>query len=170
MKKLLLILASTPAILLCMEKPAENMLKFITMEQQHKQDWFDYKKSIMDEEITLMKSQMNAMFDLKKQHIQQAAKGGNMETFMQDHLMNMVKLHEEQNKEWKEMCESQYKKGAEIGKAHATELTKFKKSIMPETELSKEEKIEQNENVTQEGQQEDQQEEITQEQEEEVKE
>lgn len=51
---------------------------------------------------------------------------------MENMLKEMIKLHEAQNREWKDISDSQHRKGNEIGQAHNAELDKFKKSIMPE--------------------------------------
>lgn len=131
MNKVLLLLTFVPCAVFAMEKSAENFTNFITMEHKHKLDWLDYKKAQLDTKIDLVKKHKNQFFELKKKYMSKMAKGENPQTYLDSKLNDMIKLHEEQNLEWKEMCEANHKKGADIAQSHKTELDNFKKSILP---------------------------------------
>lgn len=132
MKKLLLLLVSVPYAVYGMEKTAEHFMNFMSMEHNHKQAWFDYKKANVDAKVELMKKHNTELFELKKKHLEAMAKGNKDQAYWMEKLNDMIKLHEAQNNEWKEMCEAQYKKGADIGRTHKLELDAFKKAVAPE--------------------------------------
>lgn len=67
MNKVLLLLACVPCTMFGVEKAAENMLKFMSMEQKHKQDWLDNKKASFDAKIEMLKRHKDQLFDLKKE-------------------------------------------------------------------------------------------------------
>lgn len=134
MKKILLILACTPLAMFGMdkEKPSQNVVKFLTMEQQHKLDWLNYKKDKYDAKIELIKNHLNQMIALKMKGLDELGKGMDIQTYMKDCLKPWIKLHEEQTKKWKDLCELWHKKGLDIAASHKKELDSFKASLYPE--------------------------------------
>jgi len=143
MKKILLILACMPLAMFGMdkEKSAQNTLKFLAMEQQHKEDWLNYKKDKYDAKIDMIKKHKNQMFDLKKKGIEELSKGMDMQSYLTEGLKAWVKLHEEQNKEWKELCETWHKKGSDVAASHKKELDSFKESLNPQPPVKEEKEV-----------------------------
>lgn len=139
MKKLLL-LACLPYTIFAMDKrkASDQLIKFITMEQGHKQDWLDHKKMQYDAKIDMLEKHLNQMFDLKKKYIDELATGKDIQAFFGEKLKTLVKMHEEQAGEWKELCESMHNKGQDIVQAHKKELEVFKKSAFPAVKEVKE--------------------------------
>lgn len=112
-----------------LKKAADNLILFIKMEQKHKQDWLDHKKVKSASKISMKKKHSDEWFDLKKKYAEQMGHGIKPELFLVDKLNEMIKIHERQKDEWKELCDSNHKKSADIAQAHATELDNFKKTI-----------------------------------------
>lgn len=120
MKKLLLVMVCLPLTMFGMEKESvvQNTIKFIKMEQQHKMDWLNYKKAMYVAKIDLVENHLNQMIDLKMKGLDKLGKNMDIQTYLKEALPVWIKLHEAQNLEWKELCESWHKKGMDIGVAH----------------------------------------------------
>ena len=133
MKKLLLILACTPLAIFGMKKqePVQDVVKFITMEHKHMQDWLDYKKAKNDAKIELMKKHLAEMVALKTKDLPEFGKGTDVQAYMGAKLKAWIKMHEQQNKEWKNFYESWHMKGSDLGAAHKKELDSFKDMLKP---------------------------------------
>jgi hypothetical protein len=136
MNKVLFLAACAPCMLfgndvVVTEKknPSDQLIEFIVMEQQHKQDWLDHKKESFDAKIEMLKRHKDRLFALKKQNTQELAAGVDIQKFFGEKLDEWIKLHEQQNTEWKELCATQYKKGGEIAQQHKEQLDEFKESI-----------------------------------------
>lgn len=111
------------------EKAAANLVKFITMEQKHKQDWLDHKKAKFDAKMAMMKKHIDEWFNLKKKYAEQLAKGVKPEKYLADQLDEMITIHEKQKSEMQELCDSHHKKGTDLIQSHKTELDNFKKTL-----------------------------------------
>jgi hypothetical protein len=130
MKKLLMLLiAAIPMGLLAVEKPAEKIAQFLDMEKKHKKDWHEYKKEMFRAKMEMVHKHKEQMFDMKKKHIIDLAKGTKSDALLNEKLKDMVALHEQENAEWKAFHENECKKGSHIGARHDKELADFKKSL-----------------------------------------
>ena len=118
MKKILLALVCLPWAMVGMEKPAQNMVKFIEMERQHKLDWLNYKKDKYAAKMELVKKHFNQMVDLKLKGVDELGKGTDVQAYLKDGLQVWIKLHEEQKKQWKDLCETWHKKELDFATSH----------------------------------------------------
>ena len=101
MKKLL-VLALLPAAFASlataveteMAKKANRLAKFITMEENHKSKWFDYKKSVKAAKNDLAKKHHKELFELTAKKITELGKTGDVNTYLSSKLTDLIKLHE----------------------------------------------------------------------------
>lgn len=139
-RMLLLFILSIPCSLPAIDNPSEslkksvdNMIQFIDMEQKHNQDWYNFKKEHFKEEMDLLGKHTKQMADIVVKYLNQLAQGQSYEAFLPEELKEMIKLHESQNAEWKNLSDSYNAKGMEIGQRHMQELDKFMPNEKKET-------------------------------------
>lgn len=132
MKKLLLLLAFVPSAIFGANKAAEEVIKFMQMEQAHKKAWIDYKKANFGAKMDLVLKHKDQWFELEEKFIKKLGEGDHAKTVLGDQLSAMVQLHEKQNKEWADMCMSNMKKATEIAKKESAEINAFKKTTLHE--------------------------------------
>ena len=99
------------------------------MEQKHKQDWLDHKKAKCIAKLAMVQKHKDEWVAMKVKYIEKLATESKPEIYLVDKLNDMIKIHEKQKEEWKNLCDSNYKKAGDIALAHKTELDNFKKSI-----------------------------------------
>lgn len=123
MKKLLLSLALIPSAVFGVHNDTENLIKFIDMEQKHKQDWLDYEQAKFNKEMEMIKKHNSQLIKL--------AQDFPSKVVARQQLRETVKLHEDQNNDWAKMCEANMKEATDLAKKHEIELSQFKKALMP---------------------------------------
>lgn len=111
-------------------KSSENFVQFLVMEQKHKKDWIEYKKTKIDAKIALKKKFIDEWVTMGKKYMELLGKGGvDVEKYLADKLRDAVKLHEKQKNEMKELCDTDRKKADNLFAAQKTELDNFKKAV-----------------------------------------
>lgn len=110
-------------------KSAENFKQFLEIERKHKQDWIDHKKAKAEAKSMLCKKHKDEWFDFTKKYIDRLAQGEQLDNYLVDKLNNVIKLHEEQSRELRELFEADYKKVLAIAEKHKKELEAFKKTL-----------------------------------------
>lgn len=111
-------------------------VKFIELKKRQKNAWFDFMKTEKTEKADLMQKHMNQWFDLKLNKMQ------SMPTDMKDmdmskmldmkkaHLMDAVKLYEQQGKDWEQLCMSHMQNAQALAKKTKDEFAAYKQQYI----------------------------------------
>ena len=112
----------------------DEFSKFVEMERDHKQEWFDFIKESHDKKIELIKKNHNKRADLAIQGFQTLKTIPSLsDSALQEHfktqLDNAVNAHEKAAQEWRALCKEHEEKAKQISDKHHRELESFKRGL-----------------------------------------
>ena len=116
------------------DNSAENLINFIDIIKNHKNDWLSYVEDFHKAKFDLIKDEHNKIFDMKKAEIQKF-KTGDVSALYEDSLNEMIKFHKNSMQEWKNLYDQYREKARGIYERHVGEISKFEQSQTKTTNL-----------------------------------
>ncbi len=108
---------------------AKNARNYISMEQKHKDKWFDFSKGYHDAKLDIMKKHKRQIMDVVKSNIATLGKTDDAAVYLSNQTDEMIALHEKHLEEWRNLSQAWEAKGRQYYEAEKAELAKFKASI-----------------------------------------
>lgn len=108
----------------------DELVKFIDVVKEQKNDWLNYDRQFRDAKYALLIKHSDQVMNQKKDRIDEF-RNGDISRFFAQSLADMVTLHAQQGKEWKQLCDTYKQKGDELYQKHLTQSAPFSKYMKP---------------------------------------
>ncbi len=115
----------------------DKFLDFIDFEKESKSGWLKYATAYDNARMDLVIKHSNEEYDLWKKSMEKSFKSeeSNSDENLERSLDIMIKLHEKQSNEWRELCNNWHEIGTVMGKIEREQLEKSFKQ-QPEDDLT----------------------------------